>query len=68
MTLTNGTYAASDVANTTSLQIPSPTAFRAILTLPDDGYTLISEMYADISSINLFSIMSTPTLYARNMS
>lgn len=68
VTLTNGTYAASDVANTTSLQIPSPTAFRAILTLPDDGYTLISEMYADISSINLFSIMSTPTLYARNMS
>jgi hypothetical protein len=68
VTLTNGNYAVADIADTTSLQIPNPTAFRAVLTLQDDGYTLISEMYADISSINLFSIMSTPTLYARNMS
>jgi len=66
--LTKGNYAASDIANTTTLQIPSPTAFQSVLTLQPDTYTLISEMYADISSINLFSIMSTPTLYSRNMS
>ena len=68
VTLTAGNYAASDIANTTSLQIPNPAKFKGILTLQDDSYALISEMFADISSINLFSIMSTPTLYSWNMS
>jgi hypothetical protein len=63
-----GNYAPSDIANTTTLQIPNATAFKSLLTLQDDSYALVSEMYADIGSLNLFSIMSTPILYARNIS
>jgi hypothetical protein len=78
---TKGNFTAADIANTSSLQIPTfativgqpgpaPPRFltTTVCTSACDTYALISEMFVDISSLNLFSTMSTPILYHRNIS
>jgi hypothetical protein len=58
-----------------ALNIASNTANRAqrfgaggIMTLNPSTYALVSEMYADVSSLNIFSIFPTPILYSRTIS
>jgi len=81
LTQTSGNFSASDIANTSSLQIPTfativgqpgPTPPRflttAACTSACDSYALVSEMFVDISYLNLFSTLSTPLLYHRNIS
>ncbi len=61
----DGTVSASDIASNTSdrLTVDFPTV--AGLTLNPSGFANISEMYADISYLNFFSVLSTPTIYLR---
>jgi len=63
----NGTILASDIASNTSDRVTNfPT--RSGMTLTPSTYALISEMYADVSVLNFFSMLSNPTLYARTIS
>ncbi len=53
---------------------PSPSIMSAsqatsgLLYLDPGSYTFVAEAAVDISAMNLFSILQTPTLYARNLS
>jgi hypothetical protein len=38
------------------------------MTLSPSIFALVSEMYADVSFLNFFSILRNPTLYARSIS
>ena len=38
------------------------------MTLTQSTFALVSEMYADVSFLNFFSILGNPTLYARSIS
>jgi hypothetical protein len=38
------------------------------MTLSSGTFALVSEMYADVSFLNFFSILSNSTLYARSIS
>ncbi len=57
-----------------ALDFPSPSAMSAaqatsgLLYLDPGSYTYVSEGAFNISSLNLFSILQTPMLYARNLS
>ena len=63
----NGTITAADIATNTSDRVP---AFNTVtgMTLNSSTFALISEMYADVSFLNFFSILGNPTLYARSIS
>ncbi len=63
----NGTITANNIATNTSLQA---TNFNSVtgMTLTPSVYALVSEMYADISYLNFFSVLSNPVLYARSIS
>jgi len=63
----NGTITNSDIASNTRDQV---SAFSSVtgMTLALDNYALISEMYADVSYLNLFSVLKNPTLYSRSIS
>jgi hypothetical protein len=63
----NGTITASDIASNTSDRVPNFTAVTG-MTLIQGNFALVSEMYADISFLNFFSILGNPTLYARSIS
>ena len=72
LTQTKGNFYAADIANTTTLQIPNQTAFKNRFPGPTPGlapdtFALVSEMFADISNLNLFSIMQTPIVYSYNI-
>ncbi|MBZ5592905.1 MAG: pilus assembly protein [Acidobacteriia bacterium] len=60
----NGTISASDIAKNTS-NVAQNAAF---LSLTPSTFALIAEMYADVSYLNLFSIMNTPIIYSRSIS
>jgi Flp pilus assembly protein TadG len=63
----NGTITAVNIATNTSEQVSNfPTA--AGMTLSSSTFALVSEMYADVSFLNFFSILGNPTLYARSIS
>lgn len=63
----DGTITAADIASNASDRIANfPTITN--LTLTPSTFGLISEMYADISYLNFFNILKTPTLYARSTS
>jgi len=73
----NGNIAASQyVVNTgdRASDFPSASIMSAgqatsgLLYLDPGGYTYVSEATFDISALNLFSILKTPILYARNLS
>jgi Flp pilus assembly protein TadG len=63
----NGTILPSDIASNTGDRVSNFTA-RTAMTLGQSTYALISEMYADVSVLNFFSMLSNPTLYARSIS
>jgi hypothetical protein len=63
----NGTISAQDIASNTSDQ---DTSFPTVtgLTLLSSNYALVSEMYADVSYLNFFNVMTNPVIYARSIS
>jgi hypothetical protein len=63
----NGTVSARDIATNSALRATNfPTVTG--MTLSASVFALVSEMYADVSFLNFFSILSNPTLYARSIS
>jgi hypothetical protein len=64
VTASNGTISAKDIATNTS----NVSHNAAFLNLTASTFALISEMYADVSFLDLFSIMSTPIIYSRSVS
>jgi hypothetical protein len=66
--LSNGTISSTNIASTSSDQVGNFLGVTGMTSLSLDNYALVSELYADISSLNFFSILKNPTLYARNIS
>ncbi len=64
---TNGTITAHKIATDTSNRA-SDMGASGLLTLTASQYALISEMYADVSYLNIFSIWNTPIIYSRSIS
>jgi hypothetical protein len=64
VTASNGTISATDIATNTA-NVSHQAAF---LNLTQSTFALVSEMYADVSFLNLFSIMNTPVIYSRSVS
>src|ERR1700722_3112384 len=64
--LSDGTVSAQNIATNTSLQIPSAT-MTSIITMVQSQYALISETYADVSSVSVFSIFKPPVVYYRTI-
>ena len=67
LTVTNGTISPSDIASNTAARVSNFTAATG-MTLTQSNYALFSEMYADISYLNFFSVLSNPTVYVRSVS
>jgi hypothetical protein len=63
----NGTISAANIASDTSNRATNMGS-SGVMTLTAGNYALMSEMYADVSFLNLFSIWHTPVLYARSIS
>jgi hypothetical protein len=63
----NGTISAANIAKDTSNRARNMGS-AGVISLDLGKYALISEMYADVSFLNLFSIWHTPVLYVRNVS
>jgi Flp pilus assembly protein TadG len=65
--LSNGTISVSNIASNTADQ---DSTFNSVtgLTLGASNYALVAEMYADVTYLNFFNVMSHPTLYARSIS
>lgn len=63
----NGTITASDIASNTSDRVNNFTGITG-MTLTPSTFALISEMYADVSYLNFFSVMPNPVIYARSIS
>jgi hypothetical protein len=63
----NGTITPSDIASNTS---DVASTFNAVtgMTLSPSTFALVSEMYADVSYLNFFSVLSNPVIYARSIS
>lgn len=62
----DGTIDATNIAQDTTDQVPTAT-MQAVITLAASQYALISETYADISSISVFSIFKPPVVYYRTI-
>jgi hypothetical protein len=63
----NGTITARNIASNTANQVATfPTSTS--LTLLSGNFALVSEMYADVTYLNFFNVMSNPTIYARSIS
>ncbi len=63
----NGTITPQDIATTTSDRVANFPGV-ANMTLTPSTFALVSEMYADVSFLNFFSILGNPTIYARSIS
>lgn len=63
----NGTISAANVA-TNSNDLVSNFGAGGIMTLSASTYALVSEMWADVSYLNLFSIWPTSIIYSRSIS
>jgi hypothetical protein len=63
----NGTITAADIASNSSDRVAN---FNTVtgMTLSASTFALVSEMYADVSYLNFFSVMSNPVIYARSTS
>jgi hypothetical protein len=61
----DGSIPASTIASNTGDQV---TGFTSVAVFPRSVYAVVSEVFADISYLNLFSIVKTPIMYARNLS
>lgn len=63
----NGTISAVNIA-TNAANRASNMGATGIMTLQPSTFALVSEMYADVSYLNLFSIWQTPIIYSRSIS
>ncbi len=63
----SGAITAHDVASNTSDQAPNFSSVTG-MTLSSSTFALVAEMYADVSYLNFFNVMTNPTLYARSIS
>lgn len=63
----DGTLSDRDIATLTSNRA-SLFGASGLVTLQPSTFALVSEMFADIRAINLFSIFNSPTIYSRNIS
>ena len=63
----DGTVTTNDIATNGGARVANfqPTTGMA---LTPGTFALVSEMYADVSFLNFFSILGNPTLYARSIS
>jgi hypothetical protein len=66
MIQSDGTISAVNIATNPNIQVPS-TTMTPVLTLAPSQYALISETYADVSSISVFSIFKPPVVYYRTI-
>jgi hypothetical protein len=64
--LSDGTVSALNIATNTNMQVPTAT-IQASITLAPSQYALISETYADVSSVSVFSIFKPPVIYYRTI-
>jgi hypothetical protein len=64
--LSDGTVSALNIATNTNLQVPTAT-IQASITLAQSQYALISETYADVTSVSVFSIFKPPVIYYRTI-
>lgn len=62
----DGTISAANIAQDTTDEVPTAT-MQAVITLSASQYALISETYADVSSISVFSIFKPPVVYYRTI-
>ena len=63
----DGTVSNTNIASAGSVRVGNFTGVTG-LTLTLDSYALVSEMYADITSLNFFSLLKNPIIYSRNIS
>ncbi len=63
----NGTITATDIASNSS-DVAATFSSVTGMTLSASTYALVSEMYADVSYLNFFSVMRNPVIYARSIS
>jgi hypothetical protein len=64
----NGTVSAGNIASSASARVSNFPGVTG-MTLTASTFALVSEMYADVSYVNFFSVLPNPTvLYARNIS
>jgi len=63
----DGTVTASNIASNTAARVSNFTTASG-MTLNQSNYALFSEMYADISYVNFFSVLRNPTVYVRSVS
>jgi hypothetical protein len=62
----DGTVSAANIAKATTVQVPT-TIMTSVITLASSQYALISETYADVSSVSVFSIFKPPVIYFRTV-
>ncbi len=65
--LSNGTISTLNIA-TSSNDRATMFATATGMTLTSSEFALVSEMYADVTYLNFFSVMSNPVIYARSIS
>jgi hypothetical protein len=63
----DGTITATNIASNSSDRVASFTTVAG-MTLSSSTFALVSEMYADVSYLNFFSVLKNPVIYARNIS
>jgi hypothetical protein len=63
----NGTITAANIATDTS-DVASNFGAGGVMTLSPSTFALVSEMWADVSNLNIFSIWHTPVVYSRSIS
>lgn len=63
----DGTITAHNIATNTAEQVANYPTVTGMTLLPS-VFGMVSEMYADVSFLNFFSILGNPTLYARSIS
>jgi len=63
----NGTITAANIASNSSDVAGTFSAVTG-MTLSASTFALVSEMYADVSYLNFFSVMGNPVIYARSIS
>jgi len=62
----NGSISAANIAMDTSNRVTTPT-MTSVITLSASQYALISETFADVSSVSVFSILKPPVIYYRTI-
>jgi hypothetical protein len=63
----NGTSTSANIASNSGVRVASFVAVTG-LTLTASTFALVSEMYANVSYLNFFSVLKNPVIYARSIS